>query len=120
MNGTKIQIVPWAAFFVLSKGEDAHMRQGRLGRGFRLVLPYCGAVLLNLSAYLCVRCPPYNLYPCTDVFTILFPISMLYVFLRVTEHHGTLNRRLRSHTMRRTQNFFGIPAKRLAKNRHLC
>ena len=80
----------------------------RLGLGVPYVaLPYLGAVMLNISAYLCVRClrllthsrvanglgtalaigwialSPYNLYPYTDVFTILFPISMLTVWLRV-------------------------------------
>lgn len=72
-----------------------------------VVLPYLDAVLLNLSAYFTVRCTqaltrsrtafraaltvsigwialsPYLLYPYTDVFSILFPVLALYVYLRV-------------------------------------
>lgn len=72
-----------------------------------VVLPYIDAVLLNLSAYFAVRCTqaiteskvsyffalvvsigwialsPYILYPYTDVFSILFPVLALYVYLRV-------------------------------------
>lgn len=72
-----------------------------------VVLPYIDAVLLNLSAYFAVRCTqaiteskvsyffalvvsigwialsPYIFYPYTDVFSILFPVLALYVYLRV-------------------------------------
>lgn len=72
-----------------------------------VVLPYLDAVLLNLSAYLCVQCvrvltksrfargfalviaigwialSPFMLYPYTDTWSILFPVSALLVYLRV-------------------------------------
>lgn len=72
-----------------------------------VVLPYVDAVLLNLSAYLCVQCvrsltqsrfargfalvvaigwialSPFILYPYTDTWSILFPVSALFVYLRV-------------------------------------
>ena len=72
-----------------------------------VVLPYIDAVLLNLSAYFCVRCvqrltanrvarlfalvvsigwiafSPYILYPYTDTFGILFTVLPLYLWLRV-------------------------------------
>lgn len=74
-----------------------------------VVLPYIDAVLLNLSAYFAVRCvqtitpskaaqwfalvvsigwialSPYILYPYTDVFSILFPVLALYVYLNVKQ-----------------------------------
>ena len=78
----------------------------KLGLGVPyMVLPYVDAVLLNLAAYLTVRCvyrltqsvtarywaaalaigwialSPYILYPYTDVFVILFPVLALYVWL---------------------------------------
>jgi len=74
-----------------------------------VVLHYIDAVLLNLSAYLCVRCvqlmtqsrtarwfaivvsigwialSPYIVYPYTDVYSILFPVLALYLYLRLTQ-----------------------------------
>lgn len=70
-----------------------------------VVLPYLDAVLLNLTAYLTVRCAqlasssrrvhgfalavsvlwialsPFILYPYTDTWAILFPVAALYVYL---------------------------------------
>ncbi|MCI6377038.1 MAG: hypothetical protein MR842_04655 [Clostridiales bacterium] len=70
-----------------------------------VVLPYLDAVLLNLTAYLCLLCvrrltpsrlargfalavatgwialSPYLLYPYTDTFSILFPVLALYAYL---------------------------------------
>lgn len=72
-----------------------------------VVLPYIDAVLLNVSAYVGVRCvqtltpnrtarwfaaavsigwialSPYILYPYTDSFAILFPVLALYAWLRL-------------------------------------
>jgi len=72
-----------------------------------VVLPYIDAVLLNLSAYVTVRCvqtltksrlvrifalvlsigwialSPYILYPYTDTFSILFPVLAFYAYLRI-------------------------------------
>ena len=74
-----------------------------------VVLHYIDAVLLNLSAYFCVRCvqlltesrtarwfaivvsigwiamSPYIVYPYTDVYSILFLVLALYVYLKWTE-----------------------------------
>ena len=74
-----------------------------------VVLPYIDAVLLNLSAYFCVRCvqlltsnrvarlfalvvsigwialSPYILYPYTDTFGILFTVLPLYLWLRIKQ-----------------------------------
>lgn len=80
----------------------------RIGLGVPfVVLPYVDCILLNLSAYLTVRCvqtltsnrvarcfalvlsigwialSPYILYPYSDTFSILFPVLALYVWLRV-------------------------------------
>lgn len=70
-----------------------------------VVLPYLDAVLLNLTAYLCLLCvrrltssrfaqglalavatawiavSPYLLYPYTDTYSILFPVLALYLYL---------------------------------------
>lgn len=70
-----------------------------------VVLPYIDAVILNVTAYLCVQCvgrltkssaahllavvlslgwialSPYILYPYTDVYAIFFPIFSFYLFL---------------------------------------
>lgn len=81
---------------------------GKIGLGVPfVVLPYIDAVLLNLSAYACVRCvqmltksrvahlfaifvaitwialSPYILFPYTDTFAIPFPILALYAWLRI-------------------------------------
>ena len=74
-----------------------------------VVLPYIDAVLLNLSAYVLVRCvqtltpnrvsrafamalavcwialSPYILYPYTDSFAILFPVLAFYAYLRINQ-----------------------------------
>ena len=79
----------------------------KLGLGVPfVVLPYLDAVLLNLTAYVCLLCvrrltpsrfargfalvtaagwialSPYLLYPYTDTFSILFPVLALYLYLR--------------------------------------
>lgn len=74
-----------------------------------VVLPYIDAVLLNLSAYLCVLCvreltqsrmarlfalvvsigwialSPYILYPYSDSFVILFPVMCLYLWIKCSK-----------------------------------
>ena len=74
-----------------------------------VVLPYVDAVLLNLAAYMCVRCvqllthsrtarifalslsigwialSAYILYPYSDTFTILFPVLVFYLWLRLKQ-----------------------------------
>jgi len=70
-----------------------------------VVLPYIDAVILNVTAYVCVKCverltqssvsrllslglslgwialSPYIIFPYTDVYAIFFPVMALYVFL---------------------------------------
>lgn len=72
-----------------------------------VLLPYVDAVLLNLTAYVCVMCvrtltqnrlsrtlatvlavgwialSPFILFPYTDTFSILFPVLALYLYLHV-------------------------------------
>lgn len=71
-----------------------------------VVLPYLGAVALNLASYVCMRCvqelvpsrtarlwalilsigwlalSPFNMYPYTDTFSVFFPSAAFYVWLR--------------------------------------